>query len=77
MSFRHRQVEASQATEAFPTLFSQVFGGLFGELLCPRTTLETRRPNDIPNRMEAARACFARRSLATPPPAMVMKQLVR
>jgi len=77
MSFRDQQTEASPATEAFPTLFSKVFGGLFGQLLCPRTTLETSRPNEIPNRTKTARVRFGRRTLATPPPPMVMKHLVR
>jgi hypothetical protein len=77
MSFRYVQAAASQATEPFPTLFSKVFGGSFGEVLRIRTTLKTRRPNKTPNSTEAARARFGGRTLATRPPPMAMQKLVR
>lgn len=77
MSFRYMASLASQATEAFPRLFSKVFAGMFGQLSCPRTTLETSRPNASPNSTETATARFAEGTLATPPPSMVMKQSVR
>jgi len=77
MSFRCQQLAASQATEPFPRLFSKVFGRLFGQVLRTRTTVETGWPNEIPNTRDMAKRRFDERTLATPPPANVMEQLVR
>jgi len=77
MQFRYEQLAESQATELFRSLFSRVFRCMFGKLVTTCTMSETSKPNDIPNRREATRARFSRKSWPPRPPLRSVQEVVR